>query len=142
MKHGLNTDFFRAERQGPSRVPTSGTPPTEWGNSALTPSLSPRRGGCRSSRPAIAMLLLPFPPISAPTTAAARVRNRASASEQAHPWRRTVRQWHPFLPLLGARAGVRAELVSCLPHLRPSLLSVFHPCSTCSPIGRRVRGLK
>src|SRR6266446_2762613 len=42
MKHGPNTDFFRAEGQAPWRALTSGTAPTEGGNSALTPALSPR----------------------------------------------------------------------------------------------------
>jgi len=150
IEHGLDTDFFRAggrpssavallrRVEASSRAPASGKLADRGGNSAL----SARRGGCRSSRAAIAVLLLLFPPIPAPTAATARVRNQECAAEQAHPWRRTVRQWQPLLPLLGERAGVRAEFSNSLPHSRLPLLSVFLPCPTRPPSRGLVRGQK
>src|SRR6266849_1002021 len=176
MKHRLNTDLFRGggcpssvvallrRVEASAPAPASAKPADRGGNSALTPALSPRRGGCRSRRPAIVLLRLPFWLVPAPMVATGRVRSQEIAAEQARRWGRTIRPRLPFLPLLGERAGVRAEFPSSLPstsrtsgngmtpvpirlpllgeragvraelstrlpHLRPLLLSVFHPCS-------------
>ncbi len=49
-----------------------------------------------------------------------RLGQRESAAEQAPRWGRTIRPRLPFLPLLGERAGVRAELPSSLPSTSPT----------------------
>ena len=134
MEYGLKTDLFRAGGCRSSRVPSSGQLADRGGNSALTPALSPRRGSYRSSLQAIALLLLPFSTVRAPRVAAGRVLNRETAAEKARRWRRTIRPRQPFLPVLGERAGVRAELPSSLPSTSPTAGNGMTPVPIRPPL--------
>ncbi len=115
---------FAREGERPREPNLRPSSPTEGGNSALTPALSPRRGKGRAS-------LLARPIFRSPAW---------TPPLPARLWGRTIQKRPPFLPLPGERAGVRAELSSSSPHPWPPFFSVFNPCSIRGSgfrIGRR-----